>query len=660
MALLTLAGAHAQNAPSSVLTYDPAFFADARPNTAYDMINRLPGFTFTDIGTARGFAGTAGNVLINGQRPTAKSDTLQDILTRIDASDVERIDLIRGGAPGIDMQGLTVIANVILKKQDSTRFVASVDDNIFTDGHQIPHGTFEVTRQSGDATYEATIASIQNYDDSVGHGSHNVYDGTGALLTHDSTISHGLGVGWSAKGVATVPLWGGTFKANATFEESPFVDSLDYSRPGFLETFGDTSRDAVDEFGLHWKGPVGAFELETLVLQRLDHNNSTSDSDDNSTTKQHFVSLSDTGETIARVTLRYSPLPELTLETGGEGAFNFLGGNTAFFINSVSQPLPSAHAHVEEQRGELFAQGTWKIAPEWMLEAGSRAEYSTIIESGSDNLTRSFFFLKPRAVLTWSPDQDTQVRLRYEEVVGQLNFSDFIASASLSSTGITAGNKDLRPDQHAQYEISFERHFWEKGAFVLTLMHEDIKHVVDFIPVTDALGNVFDAPGNIGNGQNNQFNLATTLPLDRAFIPNGLLTVTAQFNLTSVRDPVTDTNRVISGQRPQNVTVNFTQDVNSLSSTWGIGYYNCWNEKYFRLEQVRDRKVLPPYFTAFWDYKPSAAWTFHFEVDDITGFTYKDRNFFFSGPRNIAPLTSIDEYIANAIPHFDIQIRHTF
>ncbi len=219
-------------------------------------------------------------------------------------------------------------------------------------------------------------------------------------------------------------------------------------------------------------------------------------------------------------------MPELTLETGGEGAFNFLGGKTAFLVNGVNQPLPSAHAHVEEQRGELFAQGTWKIDPEWMLEAGMRAEYSTIIESGSTRLTRSFFYPKPRAVLTWSPDKDTQVRLRVEKVVGQLDFNNFIASANLSATGITVGNENLRPDQHSQYEISFERHFWQKGAFVLTLMHEDIKDVVDYVPIASPSG-TFDAPGNIGNGQDNQITAQITLPLDKLFIPDGLLTTRA-------------------------------------------------------------------------------------------------------------------------------------
>ena len=84
------------------------------------MIGRLPGFTFDDGNTARGFAGTAGNVLIYGGRPTSKTDDLQSILNCIPASDVERIELIRGGAPGIDMQGQIVVARVIRKKGSST------------------------------------------------------------------------------------------------------------------------------------------------------------------------------------------------------------------------------------------------------------------------------------------------------------------------------------------------------------------------------------------------------------------------------------------------------------------------------------------------------------------------------------------------------------
>ncbi|HLJ52601.1 MAG TPA: TonB-dependent receptor, partial [Rhizomicrobium sp.] len=455
-ALLFHQSARAEAVQPSVLVYDAAFFASQRPNTAYDMIGRLPGFTFTDVGSARGFAGTAGNVLIDGQRPTSKTDSLQSILTRILAKDVDHIELIRGGAPGIDMQGQTVVANIVLKQGDTTSIVATAEDYVFLDGHMIPYAALQFTRHNGPAIYEGSVALIQSYDDSVGHGIHDVFDGAGVLQTQDQTSSHGLGVGVTAKGAATVPLLGGEFKANLTLQDSPFVDSLTYKRPGFLEIFGDNSRDTGGELGLHWKGNVGSTELETLVLQRYDNNTASSDSNDG-TTHQHFASLADTGETIARATLRYLPISQLTLESGGEFAYNYLDGRTAFFINGVNQPLPSAKALVQERRGEVFGQATWKFADGWLLEAGARAEYSIIAQSGSSNLSRSFFYPKPRLVLSWSPDANTQVRLRYEKVVGQLDFNNFIASANLSATGITVGNENLRPDQHSQYEVSLER-----------------------------------------------------------------------------------------------------------------------------------------------------------------------------------------------------------
>src|SRR6185503_12871947 len=168
--LLGVGGLHAEQ--SNILPYPASYFADARPNTAYDMISRLPGFTFDDGNTARGFAGTAGNVLINGRRPTSKTDDLQSILQRIPASDVERVDLIRGGAPGIDMQGQTVMANVIRKKGSSTQWVLDVSDNFFQDGHTVPGANLNFTEHTGASTYEASITRYNSYDDSVGWGTH--------------------------------------------------------------------------------------------------------------------------------------------------------------------------------------------------------------------------------------------------------------------------------------------------------------------------------------------------------------------------------------------------------------------------------------------------------------------------------------------------------
>jgi outer membrane cobalamin receptor len=88
-----------------VLVFTPDFFADQRPNTALDMVNRLPGFSVQDGDGSRGFEGAVGNILINGSRPASKNDTGSSVLSRTLVPQVERIELIRGGAPGIDMQG---------------------------------------------------------------------------------------------------------------------------------------------------------------------------------------------------------------------------------------------------------------------------------------------------------------------------------------------------------------------------------------------------------------------------------------------------------------------------------------------------------------------------------------------------------------------------
>src|SRR5262249_8896584 len=86
----------AQTAPAGgPVTYDAAFFAASKPESALDMVQLLPGFAF-DPGDrdSRGLASAAGNVLIDGKRPAAKTDSLTNILRRIPAAAVARIELI--------------------------------------------------------------------------------------------------------------------------------------------------------------------------------------------------------------------------------------------------------------------------------------------------------------------------------------------------------------------------------------------------------------------------------------------------------------------------------------------------------------------------------------------------------------------------------------
>jgi outer membrane receptor for ferrienterochelin and colicin len=142
-----------EQAREGTTVYRPDFFTASRPNTASEMIGRLPGFQLDTGSSARGFAGTSGNVLIDGKHPASKSDNLSDILARIPASQVERIEVIRGGAPGIDMQGRSVVANVVRRAGNASQQVLSVSTHWFLQsGDQLPSARYELTRTIGPRT----------------------------------------------------------------------------------------------------------------------------------------------------------------------------------------------------------------------------------------------------------------------------------------------------------------------------------------------------------------------------------------------------------------------------------------------------------------------------------------------------------------------------
>ena len=646
----------ADSAQPDVLVYKASFFADARPNTAYDMVQRLPGFAFDDGGTARGFAGNAGNVVIDGERPTSKTDDLQSILTRIPASDVARIEVIRGAVTGIDMHGQTVIANVIRKENESTSIVAQANDNIWPDGHTIPSLRMEYARHADGWLYEGAIERTGNYDDSVGNGFRRITDATGTTRYHAHTSGHGAG--WNVTGAVTMPLWDGQFKINGTFQDKPFYGAVVYTRPSYRLLVSDRSGNHNGELGLHWAGELGDVHLETLVLQRIGQQTDLNLYDAPGDVEQ-FSSDNDTGETIARATFRYSPFDDLTLQTGAEGAYNFLDGHTAYAANGVSIPLPSANARVEEQRGEIFTEGTWKISPEWSFEAGARFEFSTISETGDTQKSRSFFYPKPRAVLSWTPDPKSQVRLRVERVVGQLDFGNFVATSDLGATGVSAGNPEIRPDQRMQYAVSYERHFWDKGAAVLTFLHEEITDVVDLVPIFTPT-TAFDAPGNIGNGTNDEIHVELTLPLDKIGIKNGLISATNIWRISNVRDPLTGEPRRISVQRPQDIEIHFSQDIDSVKSTWGINFFDGWDESTYRLNLYQHRRVAPPYLEVYWEYKPTPDWSLRAEVDNFVPFVYERRLESYAGPRDSTPLVTSELRQIQSQPRLFIQVRKSF
>src|SRR5689334_14775059 len=110
--------AQAQTAAAAANTgdrvaYDAAFFAQFNPQNALDMVNQTPGFSLNGGADRRGFSGAVGNLLIDGERPVAKSQSVQTILQNIPAAQVLRIEVLRGAAVAGDASGQSGLGNVV-------------------------------------------------------------------------------------------------------------------------------------------------------------------------------------------------------------------------------------------------------------------------------------------------------------------------------------------------------------------------------------------------------------------------------------------------------------------------------------------------------------------------------------------------------------------
>lgn len=667
-ATCVLAGpAVAQDAPPAdpvvaeqgVLVFEPDFFADAQPDTARDMIARLPGFAF-DAGDSdtRGLAGAGGNVLIDGRRPSSKSDGLDDVLERISAGAVARIELIRGSAPGIDMQGRAVVANVVLIRAVTIERVLEADAYLYSDGHIGPVLSGRWSRREGDDQIEATISAFSDRTEGTSDGNRRRFDANGQLIQDADLVLRDRIRNVRATGAIQRGLSGGLLSVNGLLSWFGSEDSQDLlirSGQG-ADSFNDERSDEINgELGFNWTGELSARSgLELIGLHRWsteDYVGVSQSRGDSST----FTSDTSTGETIGRAVLRFRPTEPWAFEAGGEVAYNVLDSANAFADNGVAIPVPSSSVKVEELRGEVFGQATWRLDPTLTIEGGLRVEVSEISQSGDSDLTKSFVYPKPRLQATWTPRVGHQFRVRLEREVGQLDFGDFVASADIDLGQVEGGNPDLEPQKVTTLEATYERRFWDEGALNLTWSYADYEDLVDLIPLSGG----FDGVGNIGDGTARFFQIRLTLPTDRLGVPNGRFQARGNWSDTSVVDPVTGEERRFRGNQAFGCGIEFNQDLRGGRWSWGFEHdCNTDRGRAFRVREIRT-SYAEPELEIYGQWKPRPELTVRIELNNLTRRERGSDREIYAGPRDTAPLSFREVRRTSRDPFVFVQVRRT-
>ena len=651
-----MAAAVADEPADPITSYPGAFFARVQPYSAFDMLAVLPGFAFSEgDADVRGFAGAGGNVLIDGSRPASKQETLEAILRRIPAGAVDRIEVIRVGAPGIDMQGAAVLANVVRVRGPQAHGSAEAGVGAFERGYLAPRVAGEYSRESGTHRVELSGALYRTWDDEHGVGDRPRVAPDGTVLRDPAYRQYeGSKFAELAVGLET-PLAGGALRSNVAWQRERFaadIRSIDIGAE-----FKDERRTEV---GLRYDRRLGErLGLEAYAIRRdSDDDEGEREDDVASSESELFHNRERTSETILRGTLRRAGA-RWTLEGSLEGTLNVLDSHTALTENGVPAPLPTADVRVEERRVEASLLAVWRPAPQWTLEAGSRFERSELEQSGDHALTKSLFYPKPRALLSWAPTGNDRWRLLLEREVGQLDFGDFASSASLSAGTVTAGNPDLEPDKTWRLELAWERHFMDgAGAIVLSARHEEIEDLVDHLPVTGPEG-TFDAVGNIGPGRREELELGLDLPLERFHITGGLLKLQGTWRRSRATDPATGRSRGISGDEPLEAAAHFSQQVPFWKSRWGLDVRFANQETEYQFDQVQTDR-LGARLDLFAELRPADGWFLRVYVKNLTDRAATRRREIYAGLRGSAALEFIETRTLRIGPYVELTVRKTF
>ncbi|WP_419318924.1 TonB-dependent receptor plug domain-containing protein [Caulobacter sp. ErkDOM-E] len=640
-----------------VLVFQPDFFAAQRPNTALDMINRVPGFSVNDGSGARGFEGAVGNILINGNRPASKNDTGSSVMSRTPANQVERIELIRGGAAGVDMQGYSVIVNVILKTTASRQSILTMNAFLFDGGHDVFGGSYQFTAREGERSWGVTLSDGMGTSDSNGPGRTIRRDGTGAVTRDEFYQNDGWGGGRSIRGNFNGPVAGGKLDATARYGVGDWQQWTVQRSPVAQRESDYQNEDKDGELGLTWTRPIApGWTLETRAIHEFETFDEVSTGKETlggvARPEQKFSAEGESSESIFRALVRSERSASLTLEVGGEVAYNMLEVDQAFTQGGVAVPLPSTSVKVEETRGEAFSKATWRVNPKLSLEGGLRLETSTIKQSGDADQEKSFFFAKPRLLATWTPADKNQVRFRFERELGQLDFGDFAASAELDDGTVYGGNVDLEPEQRWIAELTYERRFWGEGIVSIGYRHDEIIGVIDRLPLPGGLS----ATGNIGDGTLDKLSVNIVVPVDRLGIPGGRFTFKNDWNETHVTDPTTGKDRPISNVRPTQANLGFQQDLVRYKTQWGINWLPLLGQGTYDPDQTSVWRGAQ-YYEAFVEYKPTPTLAIRAQLNLWDDYSQKRTVY---ANRTTRAVAFVEDRAINPNTFVSLRLRKTF
>ncbi len=655
--------AAAENA--GITVFPAAFYASGEPVSAMDVVNRTPGFVFErGDNRMRGLESAAGNVLIDSRWPTIKANSLQEVLSSIPFAVIERVEVIRADAANFDTMGRQVVVNIVRKAGGKSTLITEAAVTKYTDNDRDLGGSarVEYARSTGRFNFDASLVyKSEQFLYGTGEGPYTL-----TAADPESSLSGRFDRDdWDESMHATANgnyAWDGLdLGLNLTAKKSTLI----VDQMGNYQTLAGEPYDQVVDI----ERKTDVFEvgsdisinlaanrrLNAKLLHRLESLGS-----DSFLQAGSLETLADNdfnwSETAARAIYRWDLSTPFSLEFGAEAAFNELESSVEVNVAGTPLKLPNDNITVEEDRIQAFAKALVRVRSNLSFEAGVEFEKSSLKQSGDANLSKEFDYVKPRLTATWSINDATDVRLRVEKIVGQLDFYSFAASPSLESGIFSAGNAGLEPEEATEYELQLERRFWEKGSAILTYTHYRLENALDYVPV----GSDFDALGNAGKARRGKWILVTNVPLDRlGWTGATIRSRTVHFD-SRITDPFTGETRLRTGRDSFVGFIGLTWELPQWNSVVGFDGFIGFQERSYRISEERHVREFALPLNVWWDRKFGEDLTIRFEIVNLLpGRRTRTRELYEAG-RSGGVLSAVEVRKTEQAPYFMLRARKRF
>ena len=565
------------------------------------MVERLPGFSLQDNDGSRGFGQASLNILVNGKRPSSKSQGTRDILEQITADTVVRIEILDGAS--LDIPGLQgQVANIVVSAGElsgSWRYAARFREK---SQPQLLEGGLTLTGKRGDLNFSAVIDIDQFILDEEGDEQFLNADGTvfedrdERLTLSDQRPNASLSLGWTpsrgalAGHTANLNLSASLFNRDTSIVER-FTAITEDGRTGTSEL--KTGEDEFEfEIGADYALPVGPGELKLIGLYRNEDSDFPSRfvfAQDGQTPIRQTIFQDDVEtESILRAEYNLIPAKDHTLQFSGEYALNTLESDSLFTLSGA--PDTTDFVEVDENRFEAFITHGWKISEKLNLQTSLGAEYSEIDVTSIDAEPRDFVRPKGTVSASYAISPEWTVRGNVERRVGQLGFGNFITTVNLQDVNSTAGNDNIVPDQRWVFGAEVQRNIAVGLSGTVTAEVQLLEDQIENIRFADGSF----GPGNINGG--NQYSLEADLTwvLDKLVTPGLRLGLQGGVFESDLDDPITGETRAFSGSTNWFYEVNARYDI--PNSPWA---FESEIEQFafhpsFRVNEIQDNIFIRP------------------------------------------------------------------